>query len=107
MEYTNLAKWDRAVFATGQTTVTIGDAIRATHFRGELEPSWNGVSAPAEHEKSAIEPDLAEGQALSEQYRIDHDLISAEETELWLDARGLTLKDFNDFLIRDSNVDAF
>jgi hypothetical protein len=39
-------------------------------------------------------------QARSEEFRISRDLISAEETERWLEERGLSLDDFSDFLIR-------
>lgn len=39
-------------------------------------------------------------QARSEDFRISHDLISAEDTEHWLDERGLSLDDFSDFLVR-------
>jgi hypothetical protein len=102
---TDLAAWDRAVFATARTTVTISDAICAAHFRGELEPSWRGVLTLAECEKSAVEPDEDELQACSERFRVDRDLITAEETERWLGERGLTLEDFSIFLVRQCRRD--
>ena len=39
-------------------------------------------------------------QERSEEFRISRDLISAEETERWLEERGLSLNDFGDFLVR-------
>ena len=103
---TDLAVEDREVFACGPTIVTMGDVIRAADFRGELRPSWEQVLAFAEEEPSQPEPDQAELQARSEQYRINHDLISAEETERWLEERGLTTEDFNSFLVRQWRRDA-
>ncbi len=100
MEDTDLAAWDRGVFASGETIVTIGEVICAAHFRGELEPSWNRVLELVGSEEGAAGPDEADLQARSEQFRIYHDLISAEETERWLDERGLALEDFNNFLVR-------
>ncbi|HEU4679886.1 MAG TPA: hypothetical protein VFS35_10225, partial [Terrimicrobiaceae bacterium] len=91
---------DREVFASGQTIVSIGDVIRAAYFRGELQPHWERVWASAEDDENAAELDQAELQARSEEYRIDHDLISAEETERWLSERSLTTEDFHDFLVR-------
>jgi hypothetical protein len=62
-----------------------------------LEARWRRVLALAESGKSAVEPAGEELQARFERFRIDRDLITAEETEHWLDQRGLTLEDF-DFL---------
>ena len=50
---------------------------------------------------SGRETDQSALQARSEEFRISRDLISAEETERWLDERGLILDDFSDFLIRE------
>jgi hypothetical protein len=104
MSNMDLAAWDRGVFATPRRTVTISDTIRAAQFRGELEASWRRVLTLAESGKSAIEPHGEELQARSERFRMDRDLITAEETERWLDERGLTLEDFSDFLMRDSEA---
>ncbi len=91
---------DPEVFASGQTVITMSDVIRAAHFRGELQPDWERVWASAEDDENAAELAPAELQARSEEYRIDHDLISAEETERWLSERSLTTEDFHDFLVR-------
>ena len=88
------------MFAIGETTVTIGDTICAAHFRGELAATWKRIAAIMEEGESASPPDDVELQASSEQFRIDRDLITVEETERWLEERGLTLDDFNNFLVR-------
>ena len=71
------------------------------HFRGDLEKSWQRVCEYVQSGASGRETDQAAMQARSEEFRISRDLISAEETERWLDERGLSLDDFSDFLIRE------
>ncbi len=97
---------DRVVFRVGQETITVDDVIYAAHFRGELEMSWTRVVEYAQSETNGLEADQADLQARSENFRISHDLISAEETEQWLEERSLTLDDFSDFLIRQGTYDA-
>lgn len=97
-------EWDRAVFATERAEVTIADAIDAACFRGELEPSWERVLALAG--ASADEPDETALQERSEQFRLERDLFTAEETERWLEERGLTSDDFSEFFRRHSREPA-
>ncbi len=91
-------------FTSGAHTYTARDAIHAAAFRGELEPHWNEVVRLAACEQHAAEHELEmEESALdtsSNTFRYQHDLITAEETEQWLDRRGLTLPDFADFFAR-------
>ncbi|MEO8350414.1 MAG: hypothetical protein ABI680_01710 [Chthoniobacteraceae bacterium] len=91
---------ERTVFATERATVTIAGIINAAHFRGALEPGWKRVLALSELAEEVDDADEGELQALSEQFRVDRDLITAEETERWLDERGLTLDDFGEFFRR-------
>lgn len=100
MTNADLAVRGQVVFQAGQKTITVDDVICAAHLRGELEASWSRVLKYAQSETSGLGPDQADLQARSEQFRISRDLISAEETERWLDERGLTLDDFSDFLVR-------
>jgi hypothetical protein len=105
------ADWNRSVFATGGRTIAVGDVIVAAHFRGELQPVWTGLLLQVEREKQAAdleegEPDEAALQALSEQFRYERDLITVEETERWLEARGLTLEDFDAYFLRHYWADA-
>jgi hypothetical protein len=100
MNSAELAGRELKVFHVGEKTITIDDIICAAHFRGELEKSWQRVCGYAQAEASGLKSNEAALQARSEEFRIDRDLISAEETEQWLEERGLTLDDFSDFLIR-------
>ena len=89
------------VFHVGQRTVSIDAVIDAAHFRGELEKSWHRLCEYAKSAPRGPEIDQSVLQARSEEFRIHRDLISAEETDRWLDERGLSLDDFSDFLIRE------
>jgi hypothetical protein len=91
---------DLGVFHIGNKTITIDDVICAAHFRGDLEESWQHLCEYVRGGASGLETDQSALQARSEEFRISRDLISAEETERWLDERGLSLDDFSDFLIR-------
>lgn len=91
-----------AIFTCGSNSYTDRDVIDAAFFRGELGPIWNELlrcveceaqSGDAEMEDSAID-------AAVEKFRYDHDLITAEETEQWLEARGLTMDDFGNYFGR-------
>ena len=87
-------------FHVGQRTMTIDDVICAAHFRGELEKRWQRVCGYAQSGANGREIDETVLQARSEEVRTSRDLISAEETERWLEERGLSLDDFGDFLVR-------
>ncbi|HEY5742643.1 MAG TPA: hypothetical protein VIS99_08880 [Terrimicrobiaceae bacterium] len=106
MDDKDSAAWDREVLSARGTTATIGDVIRSGYFRGELEPCWRRVLAFAKSRNGAAESRKVELQASSEEFRTSRDLITAEETEQWLEERGLTLEDFTNFLLRNLQYDA-
>lgn len=80
------------------------DVIDAALVRGELELTWNEFLCRVKAEKRAEELDLElDDDAIdngAEAFRYRHDLITAEEMEAWLAARGLALDDFSDYLVR-------
>jgi hypothetical protein len=92
------------VCAVGDLEYTARDAIEAALFRGDLESAWQNFLQRVESEKRAdeAEMDLDEDafDAAAEAFRYQHDLITAEETEQWLAARGLTVDDFSDYFSR-------
>lgn len=100
--------WNVAVFAVGGRTIDVGHILAAAHCRGEVLEVWNTVLGLVAAEKDAaalVERDEAEVddeqlQSLSEQFRYDRDLITAEDTERWLAARRLTFDDFNAHFLR-------
>lgn len=95
---------DLIVCASGDREYCARDVIEAAFFRGEAEAVWMEFLRGAAAEDRAVEqeldlPDVAiEGAA--EEFRYQHDLITAEETEQWLADRGLTMADFTDYFSR-------
>lgn len=98
------AKGDRAVFTAGGVPYSTRDIIDAAHFRGELEPCWRKVllqeAAEAKGRASGAEADDASLNSAAIAFRYKYDLITAEETEKWLEARALTLTDFSEYFAR-------
>ncbi len=91
------------VFVVGDRSWTVDDVIAAAGFRGELDEWWAQVRLMDRCESEAARRGEAGEAALQlavEQFRYERDLITAEETENWLEARGLTLDDFSDHFIR-------
>jgi len=95
---------DPVVFVVDDTSVSVGDVIHAAAFRDALRPAWVDLLRKLHREQIAIESDLEEDeervQAMADEFRYDHDLISAEETEAWFAARGLTMDDFHAYVTR-------
>ena len=80
--------------------------MRAAAFRGELlEPlgrlRWGEACARAADEEG-LEPAGDEVDEAVAAFRYDRDLISAEETEAWLEARGLGADDLAAHFARES-----
>jgi hypothetical protein len=97
-------KESRVVFTSGSREFTVADVIDAAHFRGEMEPLWRESRLRSEAETRGLESDATVAdEALDEAavaFRYQHDLITAEETEAWLEARGLTLEYFSAYFTR-------
>ena len=97
-------KEDRIVFTAGSKSFSVRDVIDAAHFRGEIASHWNELLARLAAEKRAAESgaeiDSSAIDAAAVAFRYQYDLITAEETERWLEVRGLTLADFGDHFAR-------
>lgn len=93
-----------------QTDVTVGEAIRAALFRGELAARWQTVLRRLAVEYSAaargLSADLEAVQTCSEAFRYEHDLISAEEAETWLGARDVSLEQFTRYFLQQYWLEA-
>ncbi|MEP6708707.1 MAG: hypothetical protein ABJB32_01080 [Verrucomicrobiota bacterium] len=94
----------KVVFVSGNESFTMRDLIDWASFRGELEPIWKDLLRLVACENKAAELDLelddSAIDAAAEGFRYERDLITAEETEHWLEERGLTLSDFSDYFVR-------
>jgi hypothetical protein len=101
---------DLVVCTCGQQEYTARDVIDAAIFRGEFEDKWQKflrhVAAEERADELELELDELAISAAAEEFRYQHDLITAEETEAWLANRGLTLDDFSDYFARQYFTDA-
>src|SRR6266571_855600 len=92
---------DLVVCACGEREYTARDAIDAAIFRGELDVKWkeflHQVAAERRADELDLEPDESAISGAAEAFRYEYDLITAEETEAWLENRGLTFDDFSDY----------
>ena len=95
---------DLIVCACGTQEYAARDAIDAAIFRGEFEDRWqkflHHVAAEQHADELELELDESAISAAAEQFRYEHDLITAEVTEAWLANRGLTFDDFSDYFAR-------
>ena len=91
-----------AVFTCGDSSYTDRDIIDAAFFRGEQNPIWKELlrCVACENQSGDAEMDDAAIDSAVEAFRYDHDLITAEETEQWLEVRGLTMDDLGDYFTR-------
>jgi len=91
-----------AVFTCGDNFYTDKDVIDAAFFRDELEPTWNELlrCVECENQSGDAEMDDAAIDSAVEAFRYHRDLITAEETEQWLEARDLNMDDFGAYFSR-------
>src|SRR5580704_12063210 len=97
-------------FTFKDTPASVGEVVCAAHFWGELRAVLDRVSLGSvcveEAERRELEPDEDAVDAAIEQFRYENDLISAEETERWLEVRGLTSDDLHNHFTRGHWVGA-
>jgi hypothetical protein len=95
---------DLVVFLIDDKSVSVSDIVHAAAFRDALRPAWVDLLRKLHREQIASEADMEEDeervQAMADEFRYNHDLISAEETEAWFAARGLTMDDFHAYVTR-------
>ena len=103
MNQPETSAWACLVLTSARESFDVGELIDAALFRGELKDHWQQFLLSVEGQRRGSEadaPDDAVLQEISEQFRTERDLISAEETEAWLEERGLTLYDFSEYFAR-------
>jgi len=92
------------VCACGSQEYTTRDAIHAALYRGDLGPLWQSFLHRNVAEKQADDTELELNEdaidSAAEAFRYQHDLITAEETEIWLTMRNLSLDDFSEYFAR-------
>lgn len=94
----------KVIFVCADRSVTGRDLLDAALVRGELQLEWENLiqrlAAELRAEVGNLEFDDDAIDTAAEQFRYQHDLITAEETEQWLTERGLTLGDFSAHFVR-------
>jgi hypothetical protein len=88
----------------GARSWSIEDVIDAADFRGELAGWWDRVRWLERCRGESASMGEADETALQEavaQFRYERELITAEETENWLEARGVSLEDFTGHFVRE------
>jgi hypothetical protein len=100
MPSSSLTAKERVIFRCGRD-YTVRDVIDAAYFRGELKSSWEELLRGLEAEgEASAETDEEAIASAAEAFRYERNLITAEETERWLEERGLTLEDLTDYFTR-------
>jgi hypothetical protein len=106
----SISHYDLIVCACGGREYTARDAIEAAIFRDELDAKWkkflHGVAAEDRADELDLDLDESAISGSAQAFRYEHDLITAEETEAWLENRGLTFDDFSDYFARQYCISA-
>ena len=91
-------------FQCGPRVYTLDDILEAAQSGGELarfRSSWLARQAAVKAAEAAdLSPDSAAVEAATEAFRYARDLVSAEECERWLGARGLAFEELADCVTR-------
>jgi len=92
------------VFSVGNKAYLWGDVMLAAKLCGEWakleEELREGIACVKLAEAEHNGPPTAEVNAAGRAFRLERDLISAEETENWLESWGLTVQDWLGYLYR-------
>jgi hypothetical protein len=99
-----IARENRVIFSRGERQFTAGEIIDCAVLRGEIDPLWDEFVRIGECDRLAseqgLEPDESAVDAAAIAFRYQHDLITAEETERWLESRGVSLGEFGEYFAR-------
>ncbi len=94
----------RIIFSRGEENFTARDVMDWALVQGELGQLWRDFARTAECERRAHEQEIElDSDAIDEAavaFRYKYDLITAEETERWLEDRGASLSEFGDYFAR-------
>ncbi len=95
---------DCLAFAFKEAGVSVGEVVRSSFVRGELKGNIAAIAlkdaCQEEAERLGLDADEPSIDGAVERFRYDHDLISAEETERWLEARGLSADELQEYFVR-------
>ena len=100
----SITRENRVIFSSGERGFTAKEVVDCALVRGEIDPLWKDFLRVAECDRLANERELElDDSALDSAaiaFRYKHDLITAEETERWLEDRGVSLAEFSEYFAR-------
>src|SRR5438270_13404620 len=100
-----IARENRVIFSRGEREFTAGEIIDCAILRGEIDPLWDEFVRIGECDRLAneqgLEPDEPAVGAAAIAFRYQHDLITAEGPERWLETRGVSLGEFGECFARE------
>lgn len=99
-----ITRENRVIFSRGEREFTAKDVLDWGVARGDVEGLWKDFVRAVECDRLANERELelddAAVESASIAFRYQHDLITAEETERWLEDRGVSLAEFSEYFAR-------
>src|SRR2546429_2761199 len=99
-----ITRESRVIFSSGERGFTAKDVVDCALVRCEIDPLWKEFLRLAECDRLANERELElDDSALDSAaiaFRYKRDLITAEETERWLEDRGVSLAEFSEYFAR-------
>jgi len=99
-----ITRENRVIFSSGERGFTAKEVVDCALVRGEIDPLWKVFLRVAECDRLANERELEVDEAALDSaaiaFRYKHDLITAEETERWLEDRGVSLAEFSEYFAR-------
>src|SRR5437870_12550941 len=100
----SITRENRVIFSSGERGFTAKEVVDCAIVRGEIDPLWRVFLRLAECDRLANERELeVDDSALDSAaiaFRYKHDLITAAETERWLEDRGVSVAEFSEFFAR-------
>jgi hypothetical protein len=102
---------NRDIFEAADRCYTWEHVLTAADFRGvtaqKRRDLANALAIRAYADEQGFEAAEADVESAIDEFRLQHELISAEDMENWLDHCGLTLDGIEEFFARRSLVDRF
>jgi hypothetical protein len=99
-----IARENRVIFSRGEREFTAKEVVDSAILRGEIEPLWNEFVRVDACDRLAnehgLELDESAVDSAAIAFRYKYDLITAEETERWLEDRGVALAEFGEYFAR-------
>ena len=96
-----IARENRVIFSRGEREIHRQRGGRLRAVRGEIDPLWKefvrigGMRSTGERTGLELDDSALDSAAIA--FRYQHDLITAEETERWLEDRGVSLGEFSEY----------